>query len=334
MLKTPGRVSPILAIVAILALMSGAAVAQTVLPSGKENPIMWVQNAGVTPGEYLRFSFFNPHHAQDGLSKTIILTERGDTVFDSGEFVVPPLQTVFFDLDGDSRALDELRDARGRVQVAAIAIPNVLGARQAANGAVVAGLELVDGASGRTTTISLFNFSLSNVPLLGNIAIGTTLVPPAASRRVAEEETFWAEVMQPMSSVGVSSGDLLRLTAFNPRPANREQVTFTLFAPDGTPVQAFGPFDVPPLQTVYVDLSGDDRTLDPFREANGRVQLAVTVEVPGAIPPARGRPRGPALVTGAELVDEATGQTRTQVDHPDFSWLPVFNPRRQGSERF
>ncbi len=76
--------------------------------------------------------------------------------------------------------------------------------------------------------------------------------------------------------MGVTPGEFLRLTAFNPRPATREQVTFTLFAPDGTPVKTFGPFDVPPLHTVYVDLSGEDSALVPFREETGRTRTAIT----------------------------------------------------------
>jgi hypothetical protein len=117
------------------------------------------------------------------------------------------------------------------------------------------------------------------------------------------------------TSVGVTTGELLRLTAFNPSPAGAARARFTLFSPDGTPVQSVGPVEIGPLQTVLLDIPGDDRALDAFREVNGRAQLSVMVELfdPGSFAFTPGRPREPALVAGAELVEEASGKTTATI---------------------
>jgi hypothetical protein len=115
---------------------------------------------------------------------------------------------------------------------------------------------------------------------------------------------------------GVSTGQLLRLTAFNPSPARAAHARFTIFSPDGTPVRSAGPVQVGPLQTVSFDLSGDDRALDAFREASGRAQLSIRVDVPGhrgAPVPPQGMPQDPVLVTGAEVVEHATGRTSATI---------------------
>lgn len=125
---------------------------------------------------------------------------------------------------------------------------------------------------------------------------------------------LWVPTRIP-ASVGVTTGELLRLTAFNTSPDRPGRARFTLFSPDGTPVRSMGPVEIGPQQTVFFDLSGSDRALDAFREVNGRAQLSVMVELLDlrAFAFAHGRPQEPALVAGAELVEEATGKTTATI---------------------
>jgi hypothetical protein len=311
------RVLTVLAIVPLALAGSQLGQAQDSHPD-----FLWLPRShasvGVTPGEELRISFFNTDPIRDGLSNTAILSESGQTVFDSGVIVVPPLQTVSIRLDGDARLLDGLRQASGRVQLTAVVVPHLLHARPDAGAGVVAGLELVDTATGKTlvqynessmgflsqraahggdpTLTNRPQFTLP-APAIGGSALARTLVPPAAS-------------------TGLVRGELLRLTAFNPDPRQVAGVSYTLFSPDGTPVHRLGPLTVEPLHTVFVDVPADDAALDPFREVSGRAQLSVRADVlptPGGRRPAPGTPQEPELAIGAERVDAATGRTNGDI---------------------
>jgi hypothetical protein len=110
--------------------------------------------AGVARGEVLRVSVFNPHPAQDGLSKTIILTERGATLYESELVRVAPLHTVYFDIAADDPALDPVRGPSGRSQFAVkVKFPWLPGAGpRAAEPFLAAHIEVWDNVTGKASS--------------------------------------------------------------------------------------------------------------------------------------------------------------------------------------
>ena len=115
-----------------------------------------------------------------------------------------------------------------------------------------------------------------------------------------------------------------------------ERVRYTLFLADGTPVRDEAPlrfvvsddfgrvlFASPyvrwPNGSSHVFEVGRDALSIPGEPGTGRVQVRVQLEAdPEAAPAADGR-----ILQGAlELIDAASGETRTVASHPDFLWWP------------